>query len=210
MTDLKAVNLCKSYGRKQVLSGFSADFPTGLTLLVGPSGGGKSTLTRLLATAEPPDRGQLSWGGAALPGAKRSLRRSLGYAPQSVDLPGDISARRFARHMAALKGLRLAEADLQFLHLAATLNLDQDLEVPLSGWSGGMRRRLIFAQALLGDPALIVLDEPTAELDAESATRVEAALIERSHSATIVMATHQPERLTDHAVATLRIGGMEA
>ncbi len=210
MSDLNVVSLCKKYGRRSVVTDFSYTFPRGLTLLLGPSGGGKSTLTRLLATAERPDSGHVFWRGSPLPGAVRSLRRALGYAPQLVDLPGDITARQFARHMAALKGLKLAEADRQFLQLAAALRLDQDLEVPLSGWSGGMRRRLVFAQALLGDPEVIILDEPTAELDAATATCVEALLLDRVQSATIVMATHQPERLTGQAAALLPVDGAGA
>ncbi|MFA6114095.1 MAG: ATP-binding cassette domain-containing protein [Sphingomonas sp.] len=87
MSVLKIRDLRKRYGGKVVLDGVSHRFPTGLTLLVGPSGAGKSTFLRLLVTAEKPSGGQMSWNGAALPTARRTLRRTPGYAPQAVDLP---------------------------------------------------------------------------------------------------------------------------
>ena len=104
--ELKAVG--KAYGRKRVLQDVSLTLEPGLTLLVGPSGAGKSTLLRLIATAERPSKGAITWSG---PGG---LRRALGYAPQAVDLPEDLTAREFAMHIAALKGLRPGQADKQF------------------------------------------------------------------------------------------------
>ena len=197
----------KSYGRKTVLAGVSVTFPVGLTLLVGPSGAGKSTLLRLLATAERPDRGTISWDGAALPGARAALRATLGYAPQAVDLPDDLTAREFARHMAALKGLDLGQADAQFLGLAEAIGLHADVNFRIASFSGGMRRRLIFAQALLGRPQLLALDEPTAELDGATARKLGALIIDRARHAVVIMTTHLADELTPHAVQVLRVDG---
>src|SRR5215217_8933784 len=182
MTELLLDDVGKRYGRKAVLSGVSHRFAPGLTLLTGPSGAGKSTLLRLIATAEKPSAGRISWDGAPLPGGRRGLRRALGYAPQAVDLPEDLTAREFAMHVAALKGLDLAAADRQFGAITEAIGLHADIGNRIATFSGGMRRRLIFAQALLGEPRLLALDEPTAELDRETADKLSAVILERAAS----------------------------
>jgi len=202
---LQLNDVSKAYRRKQVLKGITAGFPVGLTLLVGPSGAGKSTLLRLLASAEAPDRGEIIWDGRPLPGARKALRRSLGYAPQAVELPDDLSARSFAMHIAALKGLELAAADAQFGAIAAAIGLQDDLNTRIGAYSGGMRRRLIFAQALLGAPRLLALDEPTAELDRETAHKVGAQVIARARTAVVIMTTHLADELAPQAVQVLRV-----
>src|SRR4051812_10872702 len=118
MNILQLDGVGKSYGRKQVLKDVTLGLPVGLTLLTGPSGAGKSSLLRIIASAERPSMGRLTWDDQPLPAATKQLRRSLGYAPQAVDLPDDLSARGFATHMAALKGLRLLDADEQFAAIA--------------------------------------------------------------------------------------------
>lgn len=195
----------KTYGRKTVLDGISREFPVGLTLLTGPSGAGKSTLLRLLATAETPNRGTITWDGQPLPGARRALRAALGYAPQAVDLPDDLTAREFALHIASLKGLDARAADLQFGRITDAIGLHRDINNRIATFSGGMRRRLIFAQALLGAPRLLALDEPTAELDRESATAVTTLIREQARSAVVVMTTHLADDLAPDAAQTLRV-----
>lgn len=205
MAALELEDVVKRYGRKTVLAGVSHRFEPGLTLLVGPSGAGKSTLLRLIATAEKPNKGAIRWNGALLGFDRRPLRRALGYAPQAVDLPEDLTAREFARHMAALKGLDLAAADAQFLSIADAIGLHADTNGRISTYSGGMRRRLIFAQALLGAPRLIALDEPTAELDRDSAEKVSALILARAAEAIVVMTTHLADALAPNARAVLRV-----
>ena len=195
----------KRYGRKLVLDRVEQAFAPGLTLLVGPSGAGKSTLLRLIATAERPSAGRISWKGAPLPAARKELRRTLGYAPQAVDLPEDLTAREFAMHIAALKGLELRAADAQFLSITDAIGLHADVNNRIATFSGGMRRRLIFAQALLGSPRLLAFDEPTAELDSETAARVSALILERARDAVVIMTTHLSDMLAPRASATLRI-----
>ena len=205
MTSLALDGIGKSYGRKVVLADVSHTFAPGLTLLTGPSGAGKSTLLRLIATAEKPTRGALSWNGAKLPGARGRLRRVLAYAPQAVDLPEDLTAREFAMHIAALKGLSLAGADKQFAAITDAIGLHADINNRIASFSGGMRRRLIFAQAMLGEPEILALDEPTAELDGETARKLGALILERAKSAIVVMTTHLADELAPHAIATLRV-----
>ena len=207
MNILQLDGVGKSYGRKQVLNDVTIGLPVGLTLLTGPSGAGKSTLLRLIASAERPSTGRLSWEGQPLPAATNALRRSLGYAPQAVDLPDDLSARAFAMHIAALKGLQLAAADEQFASITDAIGLHADINNRIVTYSGGMRRRLIFAQALLGTPRLLVLDEPTAELDRETARLVSALVVERARTAAVVMTTHLAEEIAAQATQVLRVEG---
>jgi ABC-type multidrug transport system ATPase subunit len=203
MTSLELRNICKNYGRKRVLEDVSLTIGTGLTLLVGPSGAGKSTLLRLIATAEKPNRGAITWNGKA--GVRGALRRALGYAPQAVDLPEDLTAREFALHIAALKGLDLAAADRQFAAITDAIGLHADINNRIASFSGGMRRRLIFAQAMLGAPKLLALDEPTAELDGETARKLGALIVERARHAIVVMTTHLADELAPSAAAVLRV-----
>jgi ABC-2 type transport system ATP-binding protein len=202
---LELQHITRSYGRKRVLDGITHRFTPGLTLLLGPSGAGKSTLLRLLATAEKPTSGCILWNGQLLPGAHHALRQTLGYAPQAVDLPEDLTAREFAQHIAALKGLDLAAADQQFLTLTQAVGLHADIHFKISTFSGGMRRRLIFAQSLLGSPKLIALDEPTAELDLDAARRVGQLALQHAQTAIVVMTTHLSDELASNADAILRV-----
>ena len=195
----------KSYGRKLVLDSVTCAFPLGLTLLVGPSGAGKSTLLRLIATAEKPNGGTISWDGTPLPSARSRLRATLGYAPQSIDMPDDLTAREFALHIASLKGLNAAQADAQFAAITDAVGLHADINNRIATFSGGMRRRLIFAQAMLGAPRLLALDEPTAELDRETSRRLGALIIERAKEAVVVMTTHLADELAPHAVQILHV-----
>ncbi len=207
MTSLELNGVSKRYGRKVVLAEVSLRFTPGLTLLTGPSGAGKSTLLRLIATAERPNRGSLSWNGAPLPGARGKLRKALGYAPQAVDLPEDLTAREFAMHVAALKGLSLAAADKQFGAITDAIGLHADINNRIASFSGGMRRRLIFAQAMLGEPQVLALDEPTAELDGETARKLGALILERARASIVVMTTHLADELAPSAVSVLRVEG---
>lgn len=205
MTELALEGVGKRYRRKAVLIEVTHRFGPGLTLLTGPSGAGKSTLLRLVATAEKPSAGRIAWDGATLPGARGALRRTLGYAPQAVDLPEDLTAREFAMHIAALKGLDLAAADRQFGAITDRIGLHADINNRISTFSGGMRRRLIFAQAMLGSPRLLALDEPTAELDRETAGKLGDLILERAGEAIVIMTTHLADDLAPQAAAVLRV-----
>ena len=203
MASLELKGVGKAYGRKRVLQDISLTVEPGLTLLVGPSGAGKSTLLRLIATAERPNSGSILWNGR---GGRGALRRTLGYAPQAVDLPEDLTAREFAMHIAALKGLNLGQADRQFGAITDAIGLHADINNRIASFSGGMRRRLIFAQALLGEPELLALDEPTAELDGETARKLGALIVERARAgAIVVVTTHLADELAPSARAVLRV-----
>lgn len=201
---LRLENISKTYNKRRVLSGVNHEFAQGVNLLVGPSGAGKSTLLRLCATVEKPSGGAMTWNGQAYSKSRRQIRRSLGYAPQSVDMPPDISGREFLSHMAALKGVGRESRD-QVTALLSQLGLSADADQRIAAWSGGMRRRLILAQALLGKPSLLALDEPTAELDKVTAGRVSDIINHVAESATVIITTHLVKHfdVPSYAVLTL-------
>lgn len=198
---MRLEGLTRRYGRKVVLDSVDHSFARGLNLLVGPSGAGKSTLLRLCATAEKPSAGAVFWNGQTARGGagRAALRSVLGYAPQAVDLPAELTAREFGLHIASLKGLRADQADAQFRLLLEAVGLGEDANGRISTYSGGMRRRLIFAQALLGSPRLLCLDEPTAELDSESRARVGALISQAAATAVVIMTTHLAEGIAGDA-----------
>ena len=197
-------SVTKSYGKRSVLTDVSHTFTPGLNLLVGPSGAGKSTLLRLCATVETPSSGTLSWDGKPYARTKRTLRSQLGYAPQLVDLPPDVTGLEFLAYVASLKGLG-SDAKGQAAALLEQLGLAHDRDQRIVGWSGGMRRRLILAQSLLGSPRLLTLDEPTAELDKDTAHRVAELIAHASESATVLLTTHLTEHFETHGATVLRV-----
>jgi len=201
---LELRDLSKSYGKKRVLDNLNHKFSPGLNLLIGPSGAGKSTLLRLCATVEKPSKGELLWDGTPLNKIRRKLRAQLGYAPQIVDLPTDLTAIEFLSHIAALKGLGKG-AKTQAREILKQLGLAGDADQRIMAWSGGMRRRLILAQALLGTPKLLALDEPTAELDSETAGRVAEMISEAAKNATVLLTTHLTDHFQTHGATTLRV-----
>lgn len=208
---LKLENVSKSYRKRRVLTEINHTFETGLNLLVGPSGAGKSTLLRLCATVEKPSSGTLMWQAVPYAKVKRKLRSELGYAPQIVDLPLNITGMEFLLHIAALKGVGRGAKE-QAAELLHQLGLSLDADQRIVGWSGGMRRRLILAQALLGAPKLLALDEPTAELDTETAARVADLISHTAKSATVLLTTHLTEHFQTDGARTVRVadGGLSA
>ena len=196
--------LSKSYGKRTILSDINHEFSSGLNLLVGPSGAGKSTLLRLCATVEKPSSGNLLWDGKPFKNQKRKIRNVLGYAPQIVDLPQDLTGMEFLSHIAALKGLGGSAKD-QAHQILEQLGLGLDANQQIMAWSGGMRRRLILAQALMGSPKLLALDEPTAELDSETAARVSELIAHAAQSATVLLTTHMSDHFQAQGAQTLRV-----
>ncbi|UTW58933.1 ATP-binding cassette domain-containing protein [Kordiimonas sp. SCSIO 12603] len=208
---LKLDNVSKRYKKRLILNDVSCEFNSGLNLLVGPSGAGKSTLLRMCATVEKPTSGQLWWYDKPYAKVKRKLRYELGYAPQIVDLPLDVTGREFLEHMAALKAVGEG-AKVQITELLEQLGLSHDADQRIIGWSGGMRRRLILAQAFLGAPKLLALDEPTAELDTDTATRVAELIAHAAQSATILLTTHLVDHFDSIGANIVRVadGGVHA
>ena len=203
MLELSGVS--KSYKKQTILFDINHSFDTGVTVMTGKSGAGKSTLLRLCASAEKPSSGGIAWNGNSIVKTPRPFRKILGYAPQQIDFPGDISALDFMRHVGALKGMSYKEASAQGLSILSRLELGVDADKRISMYSGGMRRRLGLAQAFLGAPQCLILDEPTAELDPETAKLVHDFIFELGQKAVVIMTTHLQGSMQDYDYSSFHI-----
>lgn len=189
-------NLSKSYKNQPILAGLSHSFAQGVTVITGKSGAGKSTLLRLCASAEKPTVGDIFWLGNSIVKKPKPFRQILGYAPQQIDFPPDITAMDFLHYVGALKGINYKDATKQGTALLSRLELAQDADKTIQMYSGGMRRRLGLAQAFLGQPQCIILDEPTAELDPQTANTVHDLIFEAGKTATVIMTTHLADSMS--------------
>jgi ABC-2 type transport system ATP-binding protein len=176
----------------QALKGVSLEIPSGMFGLLGPNGSGKTTLMKIVATLLEPDSGTVEMNGVDLMSRKDKARRMLGYLPQEFGLYPTLTAEQMLDYFARLKGVadkkqRWALVDA----LLERVNLSSVRKQRLGGFSGGMRQRLGIAQALIGDPELIIVDEPTAGLDPEERVRFHNLLSETARdSAVVILSTH--------------------
>jgi ABC-2 type transport system ATP-binding protein len=186
----------KRFGRTTALDGVGFDAPTGITGLLGPNGAGKTTLLRMLATVLAPDAGSLRLLGwnPAVADERLAIRRRLGYMPQEPGFHQTFTAFEFVDYVAILKEMtdRKTRHD-EVARVLALVGLEGVMERKIKALSGGMRRRVALAQSLLGDPDLLVLDEPTAGLDPEQRLRFREIVSERASDRTVVLSTHQTE-----------------
>jgi len=162
----------------------------GITGLLGPNGAGKSTLMRILATILQPTSGTVVWNGIDIRKKPDELRRALGYLPQDFGVYPHLNAIEFLEYAAALKGLGGRRMRTRILEILELLNLHHDLKRPIGGFSGGMRQRIGIAQALLNDPRLLIIDEPTVGLDPEERMRFRSLLTDLSSERIIIFSTH--------------------
>jgi ABC-type multidrug transport system ATPase subunit len=182
--------LGKTYGQHTALRDITFSCEPGVIGLLGPNGAGKTTLMRILATLLRPSSGQVSWNGVSARLHPEDLRRSLGYLPQDFGLYLDLSAHAFLLFMAEMKGLRAKQARVRVDEMLELVNLSQDASKKLKGFSGGMKRRVGIAQALLNDPALLLVDEPTAGLDIEERVRFRTLLAQFAAQRIVILSTH--------------------
>jgi ABC-2 type transport system ATP-binding protein len=189
---LRIENVSKSYGNGvQALKDVSLEIPKGMFGLLGPNGAGKSTLMRTLATLQEVDAGSISLGDVDVLSAKHAVRKVLGYLPQDVGIYPGISAETLLDHFAVLKGLvSTGERREVVERLLRMTNLYDVRKRKLGTFSGGMRRRFGIAQALLCDPELIIVDEPTAGLDPGERLRFQNLLSEIGETAVVILSTH--------------------
>src|ERR1700683_3400466 len=188
---LAVENLSKTYrGNVRALRGFTLMQGPGVLGLLGPNGAGKSTLMRVLATVTQPTAGRVLWNGADISRDPDSLRSVLGYLPQDFGVYPNLNAFEFLEYLAAVKGIGAASARRRIAELLELVNLTGAARRPLGGYSGGMRQRVGIAQALLNDPQILIVDEPTAGLDPEERVRFRNLLSELSGERVIILSTH--------------------
>ena len=172
------------------LRDFTLDIRCGVLGLLGPNGAGKSTLIRILATITKPTGGTVSWSGVDLVAHPDDVRRVLGYLPQDFGVYPHLNAIEFLEYLAAAKGLTGKTSRTRIDELLQLVNLTEVRKRPLGGYSGGMRQRIGIAQALLNDPQLLIVDEPTGGLDPEERVRFRNLLSELSGERIVILSTH--------------------
>jgi ABC-type multidrug transport system ATPase subunit len=183
--------LTKLYRNNVVgLRDFSLDLRPGVLGLLGPNGAGKSTLMRILATVTRPSAGTVTWNGTDIVEEPDLLRDVLGYLPQDFGIYPNLSVTEFLTYLSAAKGLDPPSARRRIDELLQLVNLVEVRKRPLGGFSGGMRQRVGIAQALLNDPKLLIVDEPTGGLDPEERVRFRNLLSELSGERIVILSTH--------------------
>ena len=172
------------------LSDVTLDIGPGILGLLGPNGAGKSTLMRIVATITKPTHGTVRWNGADTAQQPDEIRAVLGYLPQDFGVYPNLNADEFLRYMAAIKGVAPGAAEERIEDLLAFVNLLGARKRPLGDYSGGMKQRIGIAQALLNDPRILVVDEPTVGLDTEGRVRFSHLLAELAGDRVVILSTH--------------------
>ena len=182
----------------RALDHVTLSIPRGMFGLLGPNGAGKSTLMRNVATLQTPTEGGIRFGEIDVIAQPEALRRTLGYLPQDFGVYPRVSAYDMLDHMAVLKGIASASDRKSTVEsLLHQVNLWDVRKKALAGFSGGMRQRFGIAQALIGNPALIIVDEPTAGLDPEERNRFLNLLAEIGENVVVILSTHIVEDVSD-------------
>lgn len=189
--NLSIENVSKRYGGGNwALRNFSLQLGPCVLGLLGPNGAGKTTLMSILATITRATEGRVVWNGTDLAADPDALRSTLGYLPQDFGVYPNLNAVEFLEYLAAVKGLDSAAAKRRIEELLNVVNLTDVRRRPLGGYSGGMKQRVGIAQALLNDPQLLIVDEPTAGLDPEERVRFRNLLSELSGERVVILSTH--------------------
>ena len=189
--ELRIENVSKQFSQSVWgLREFSLQLGPGVLGLLGPNGAGKSTLMRIIATITRPSSGAVFWNGRDVAQDPDSLRRVLGYLPQDFGVYPNLNAVEFLTYLAAVKGLNQKEARQRIDTLIQLVNLNEAAYRPIGNFSGGMRQRVGIAQALLNDPHLLIVDEPTVGLDPEERVRFRHLISDLSGERLVLLSTH--------------------
>jgi ABC-2 type transport system ATP-binding protein len=172
------------------LKDFSLEVSPGILGLLGPNGAGKSTFMRMLSTITKPTNGTILWNDVDIVKSPDTMRAVLGYLPQDFGVYPNLNAVEFLEYMAAIKGLNGSATKKRINELLQVVNLVEAAKRPLGGYSGGMKQRVGIAQALLNDPQLLIVDEPTVGLDPEERVRFRNLLSDLSGERIVILSTH--------------------
>ncbi len=172
------------------LRDFSLELSPGVVGLLGPNGAGKTTLMNILATVTRPTEGTVTWNGTDITREPQELRTVLGYLPQEFGIYAHLNAVEFLHYLAAIKGIERKAARKRIDTLLQLLNLTEVAKRSLGGYSGGLKQRVGIAQALLNDPKLLIVDEPTIGLDPQERIRFRNLLTDLSGDRIVLLSTH--------------------
>ncbi len=188
---LQLENLGFRYSNGHVaVADFTLELGPGILGLLGPNGAGKTSLMRMLATLSKPGSGRVLWKGQDIAKKPDALRAELGYLPQDFGTYPALSAREFLNFLAAVKGMPRRQSNERVQQCLTQVGLADVADKPLSSYSGGMRQRVGIAQALLNDPRLLIVDEPTVGLDPEERLRFRHLLTDLADHRLVILSTH--------------------
>lgn len=192
--ELSVKELTKYYAQNKkqtcALDHISFTLTPGLYGLLGPNGAGKSTLIHLLTGGLAQSSGSIFWCGKKVSGRKKEFRRVLGYMPQQQNLYDNFTGYQFLEYLCVLKEIPRAEINGQIVRAAQAVHLGGELDKRLGAYSGGMKQRLLVAEAILGQPQLLIFDEPTAGLDPKERVRLRELLAALARDRIVLVATH--------------------
>lgn len=188
--ELKITNLTKAFGDTKAVDGISFSLGTGVYGLLGVNGAGKTTLMRMLTTLVKPTSGTITWNGQDIFAMDAEYRRLLGYLPQDFGFYPDFSVQDYLMYIASIKGLRPGVAKQRTKQLLQQVGLWNARGKKMKTLSGGMKRRAGIAQAMLNDPRILILDEPTAGLDPSERIRFRNLISELSEDRIVLLSTH--------------------
>lgn len=188
MLEIKEVY--KTYGKKVALDNISIKLDYGVYGLLGPNGAGKSTLMNIITDNIDMDKGEILYNGNNVKSLGKDFLKDIGFAPQQQGLYEEFTGRRFLSYMGTLKGISKKILKEEIERVAKDVNLLNELDKKIGGYSGGMKQRILIAQAIMGSPKILIMDEPTAGLDPKERVRVRELLFSISKEKIILVATH--------------------